>query len=140
MHRPESWPTREEVEQHWLAVLNAHETREQAHAWAIPWVETSPDAHCSDLMVGFGLTHLHGFDMTHDPEAPDVVGHGPPTPPRVYAQSLGTLRADFEQWRRHCADYDRDPAGWQRQRMAAARAWAVQERRRPAADAAGEGG
>jgi hypothetical protein len=124
------WPTRQEVEQRWLDVLQQRVPREEAHAWAVPWVEGTPEAPCPDLMVGLGLTYLHGFDTTNDPEAPHLSRHGGPG---VYAKSLEDVREDLEYWRSNCADYDRGPDDWKVRRVAAARAWVVKERQRRAA-------
>ena len=80
-----------------------------------------------DAMVGYAMTHLHGFDLAaSDPLRPMLLHHGPPG---SYFRSLADVRSELEAWRAACAAYDADPEAWTANRLAIARAFVEEERR-----------
>jgi len=91
-------------------------SREAAHEWSVQWVEPwraqrggDNDLHVGDPRVWDALLHLHGFDMTSQPERPNLVWHGPPG---IYVHSHQHIVAELSRWRTRCADYDADPDGF----------------------------
>src|SRR5437660_783650 len=96
------WPSRTEVEQRWQALVDGIAAREDVHDWAVTWVE-GESGPCRDAMVPFAMQYLHGFDMTHDPDAPSLISHGPPG---TYVKSMDDIRTDLAYWRRNCREYD----------------------------------
>jgi len=70
-------------------------------------------------MVPFGLVYLHGFNLAHNVDTPDLLHHGTPG---VYAKTGYEVADDLGYWRCNCEEYDADPASWHRRRMAAAKA------------------
>jgi hypothetical protein len=88
-------------------------SREAVHEWSAQWVEDE-DVRVGDAMVWNALLHLHGFDMTSQPERPNLVRHGPPG---LYVHAHQHIVAELSRWRTRCADYDADPDGFRQ------RAW-----------------
>ncbi len=84
-------------------------TREAAHDWAIPWVESTPVVDpAEEGLVEVGLQYLHGLDMTAaNPKSPrNPTGHGGPGP---YVLSEADVAATLDHWLAQCAEYDEDP-------------------------------
>ncbi|NRQ30873.1 hypothetical protein HII36_03340 [Nonomuraea sp. NN258] len=83
------------------------------HAAAVP--PTRPDvrerrqalADGREPMVRAALQHLHGFDLTHDPERPGVVRHGG-TGRQVHDDAWIAER--LARWEADCRHHDGDPA------------------------------
>ena len=105
-----SAPSRTDVEATWESLLAGRITREDAHAWAVPWVDGESDAPL-DTMTFSGLEHLHGFDLRYDPERPGIAQHGRGAP---YLHSQQDMAEAFARWRRDSARYDADPIGYLR--------------------------
>jgi len=111
-------PTREQIEGRWLALIEGRVSREAVHEWSVQWVEpwraqrgVDNDVYVDDPMVWNGLLCLHGFDMTAQPERPNLVKHGPPG---LYVHSHQHIVAELSRWRTRCVDYDADPEGFRR--------------------------
>jgi hypothetical protein len=66
-------PEREDVAKVWQAVIDGTMTREDAHAWAGPFVEGNQRA--ADPSAGAAVTWLHGFDLAR-PIGETAVSHG----------------------------------------------------------------
>jgi hypothetical protein len=115
-----AWPTRDEVRARWHGVLDGSLTREQVHAWTVPWVEGAAPGWPLDGPVESAMQTLHGFTMASDPATPHLVHHGPPG---VYLKSPAEMRSDLERWEYTCREHDLDPAGWRAKRLEAARAY-----------------
>jgi hypothetical protein len=107
---PPPAPTRGEIEDRWLALIEGRTSREAVHEWSAQWVEDER-VHVDDLMVWNALLHLHGFDMMYRPERPNLVHHGPPG---LYAHSHQHMVDELSRWRARAADYDADPDGFRR--------------------------
>ncbi|MCD0446395.1 hypothetical protein LO763_22525 [Glycomyces sp. A-F 0318] len=87
-------PMRAEVERQWVDLIRGEITREQAHAWAKPWVEEFFEQ--VDPTIENVLQSLHGFDMVYtDPER-TWIAHGGPG---VYVHDAAWIRESFERWK-----------------------------------------
>jgi hypothetical protein len=114
-----SAPTRGEIEEHWLALIEGQTTREAVHEWSVQWVENE-DVHVPDPSVRDALLRLHGFDMTYRPERPGLVTHGPPG---LYVHSQQHIVDELSRWRASCVEYDADPVGFRRRALERAAAY-----------------
>jgi len=85
-------------------------SREAVHEWSVQWVEDER-VDVGDAMVWNALLHLHGFDMTAQPERPNLVSHGPPG---LYVHSHQHIVAELSRWRTRCVGYDANPDGFRR--------------------------
>ena len=101
-------------------------TREEVHNWAIPWVEGCPP-RCEDAMVSLAMLYLHGFTMAYNPEARNLIHHGPPG---VYVKSVVEIQADLDHWLDNCRQYDEDAQGWRERRLSMVKDAIAAERRR----------
>jgi hypothetical protein len=63
-------PTRGQIEDRWLALIEGRMSREAVHEWSVQWVEDER-VDVGDAMVWDALVHLHGFDMTYQLERPN---------------------------------------------------------------------
>lgn len=107
-------PTRDDVETRWQQLIDGTLTREEVHTWSAPWVEGEADF--DDLIVGLGLQYLHGFDLSHPPDADGLLHHGG-GPGRVYLRSTDDIAAELDRWREDARAFDEDPRSWQRGRF-----------------------
>lgn len=63
-------PSREQVEEHFVALLDGTRSREEVDRWAAGWV-ASPHADDSHgEQIWWTLTLLHGVDLRHGPDGP----------------------------------------------------------------------
>ncbi|MBM7773967.1 hypothetical protein JOD54_004171 [Actinokineospora baliensis] len=107
--------TRSSVERIWQGVVDGSVSREEAHAWAEPWVEG--DSGSGDVMTDSGLQHLHGFDLVWVDDDRTITQHGG-IGPRVH--SAADIERAFTAWQAACDSYDADPVGYVRQVQASA--------------------
>lgn len=121
-------PSRADVAAVWHALINGEVTREEVHAWTVPWVEG--DVTAQDLMTDSALLYLHGFDLTHPLDNPTSMRHGGPG---VYVHSEAWISESFRRWRANCSQYDADPVGWVQGRREMARAVEAERRANPRA-------
>lgn len=75
-------------------------TRRAAHDWAAVWVEHRWQE--VDRVVQSGLQHIHGFDLTHDRDTPNLVRHGSGD---VYVHSVDAIVAALVRWEELCASH-----------------------------------
>jgi hypothetical protein len=102
-------PTRADVERRWVSLIQGGITRDEVHAWAARWVETGGLGQIPDLMIRNALQHLHGYDLTRDPENPEVLRHDSNG---IHVRTDGEIAEEIEEWRSNCLAYDRDPQGY----------------------------
>lgn len=100
-----SSPSRIDVAAQWMSVVAGTLTREEAHAWTLPWVE-GDDTGVYDPMVLNGLQHLHGLGLKHDPMNPGLVSHG--RGPAYVQSDLDVVEA-LAHWQADCARFDANP-------------------------------
>ena len=97
MEASNTWPSEEDVEAHWVALIVGTLTREQVHEWTVPWVEGDAAGWHGGLEhVLDGLTTLHGFSMAYDPTTPHRVHHGGSGP---FVRSDADIVAELDRWR-----------------------------------------
>jgi hypothetical protein len=107
-------PGRVEVAACWHALAEGEVTREEMHAWAVPWVEgDGAVADFEDPLVVTALQYLHGFDLCQDPARPGFLWHGASGDGEWY-HSLDAIVGGLARWQENCALYDADPQGWVR--------------------------
>ncbi|MGW4524055.1 hypothetical protein [Amycolatopsis sp. NPDC004378] len=99
-------PDREQVTRTWTDLISGSTTRADAHSWAAPWVEDTPEL-VTDPMTRNALLHLHGFDQAYTDDG--EVGHGVSTD---WLHSEEDIVAAFTRWQAATAEYDEDPAGY----------------------------
>ncbi|MDN3243041.1 hypothetical protein [Glycomyces tritici] len=86
-------PTKAEVEHQWGNLIRGVITREQAHAWAKPWVEECFEQ--VDPIVENALQSLHGFDLVYTDPDRTWIAHGGPGD---YVHDSAWIRESFERW------------------------------------------
>lgn len=111
-------PTRAVVEARWMALIEGQATRDEVHAWAAPWVEFDP--FIGQPLVESALQSLHGFDLTRDPEQPNLLTHGGEG---EFVHSDADIADGLSRWKRRCVEHDADPVGFRSRRIAEARKW-----------------
>jgi hypothetical protein len=109
-------PTREDIEERWKAIIEGRVSREDVHAWAVPWVERT--WRFKDPMVSVGATYLHGYDLTFDPAVGEGVVRHAMSEGWAYLKPIEEIRSDLEHWQRDSIFFDRDPDAWRKHRLA----------------------
>jgi RHS repeat-associated protein len=102
-------PTRADVENRWMGIVQGRFTRNEVHMWASRWVETGGLRQLRDAMVRNALQHLHGYDLVRNPDHPERIRHAPEGD---FIRSLDTVAQELEQWHSDCRAYDADPQGY----------------------------
>lgn len=106
---------RADVESYWRELIAGKLTRKEVHAWAAPWVEGAED--CDDPIVGIGLQHLYGFDLSRPTgPAPVLQKHGGGAG-RIYLRSGDEIAAELERWQQDARAFDHDADEWRRDRL-----------------------
>ncbi|WP_251150420.1 hypothetical protein [Cellulosimicrobium sp. Marseille-Q4280] len=60
-------------------------------------------------LVMTALLHLHGFDLTRDPDDPRLIRHGGPG---EHVHEFEYIRSTFDGWLDECREHDADPVAW----------------------------
>ncbi|MFN8167525.1 MAG: hypothetical protein U0S36_01930 [Candidatus Nanopelagicales bacterium] len=121
MSEPLAAPDRAQIDAVWSRVADGTLSREEAHAWAEPFVLA--DTPSEDVMVMSGLQSIHGLDMTERSEDGTLIGHGPPGP---YVRTLEEVRDVLDNWRARCLEWDADPVAAQARNTARTREYLQQ--------------
>lgn len=108
---PIAAPSRAEVEDKWQALINGRSNRVATARWARAWAWT-PLEVTSEPLVMSALQALDGFDLLHDPTAPNVVGRGDKPERWKYVHSEQHVVEELERWKARIAEHDEDPAGF----------------------------
>lgn len=87
-------PDRDAVAGQWRRVIAGETTREEAHAWARPWVEER-DGEVDDPVVRSALLHLHGVDLVRAEPGGTSLRHGGRG---TYVHSAEALQEAFDRW------------------------------------------
>lgn len=103
-------PSRREVEEWWSRLVEGGLSREDAHALAAPWVEEH-DSAINDPMAKSGLQQLHGCNLKHDLDRPNVMSH---RRGEAYVHSDREIAERLVTWRENCLLHDADPEGYAR--------------------------
>ncbi len=84
------------------------------------------DAAIADPMILNGLQYLHGFDLSYDPENPNVVRHGVG---ERYVHSDQEIADALARWESNCGLYDSDPAAYLRRAKERLTSWSPPTRK-----------
>ncbi len=114
MSSTEEWfPTLGSITELWRAVITGSVSREDAHAHAVRWIETS-DGDSLNPVIWQGVARLHSFDLAYaDSANASVIHHGPPG---TYRQTAKELADDLTSWLGDVAEYQEDPVKWHSKR------------------------